>query len=67
LSKEEIKTARNYIEKMLNFVAGYIDSMFGSFEDLKAKEDNYAYKILNKPKKWGISDSSINIDRYLYG
>ncbi|MHA1311365.1 MAG: hypothetical protein ACTSQO_10605 [Candidatus Helarchaeota archaeon] len=52
---------------MLNFVAGYIDSMFGSFEDLKAKEDNYAYKILNKPKKWGISDSSINIDRYLYG
>ncbi|MHA1231858.1 MAG: hypothetical protein ACTSPQ_14550 [Candidatus Helarchaeota archaeon] len=54
------------IEKMLNFAAGYIDSIFGIIEDKKSIEDDYAYKVLYKPKKWGISDSSINIDRYLY-
>jgi len=31
------------------------------------KEDNTALLMLKNPVHWGVSDSSEDIDRYLYG
>jgi hypothetical protein len=29
-------------------------------------EDDYAWKLLQKPMKWGIKDTSTTVDEYLY-
>lgn len=39
----------------------------GIEENKISVEDDIAWKLLNKPKKWGIKDASISIDRVLYG
>ncbi len=31
------------------------------------EEMDYADQVLDKPKDWGITDSSENLDEYLYG
>ena len=37
-----------------------------SIKKLLRKEDNKALAMLGKPVRWGITNSSENIDRYIY-
>ena len=36
-------------------------------ERLPPLEEDPAWKMLNKPKNWGVSDASEKIDEYVYG
>ncbi len=36
-------------------------------QDEESESEDYAMQVLDKPKDWGITDSSENIDEYLYG
>ena len=36
-------------------------------EGLPPLEEDPAWKLLGKPKNWGVRDSSENIDKYVYG
>ena len=38
----------------------------GIEENEASLEDDIAWKLLDKPKKWGIKDSSLTIDKVLY-
>jgi len=55
------------MEKLLEFSLSQSERIFGLLEDLNLMEEDYAWKMLNKPLKWGIKDASINIDEHLYG
>jgi hypothetical protein len=35
--------------------------------DLPPLEKDYAWKMLKKPKSWGVKDASERIDAFLYG
>jgi hypothetical protein len=35
--------------------------------DGEQESEDYAIQVLDKPKDWGITDSSENIDEHLYG
>lgn len=36
-------------------------------EGLPPLEEDPAWKLLDKPKNWGVKDSSEDIDKYVYG
>lgn len=41
-------------------------SDLNSIKKIIRKKDNKALSMLGKPVRWGITDSSENIDRYIY-
>ncbi|MHA1380084.1 MAG: hypothetical protein ACTSRG_17060 [Candidatus Helarchaeota archaeon] len=55
------------LEKLLDFSLANSKIIFGLLEELELKREDYAWKMLNRPLKWGIKDASINIDKHLYG
>ena len=60
-------TQQEILDKLLKFSLKFVDNIFGSLEDSESFEDDYAWKMLEKPLKWGIKDASIEIDKYVYG
>ncbi len=52
-------------QKILDILIEYSD--VNAVKRLLKKEENTALSMLRKPVHWGISDSSEDIDRYLYG
>jgi len=59
-------TQQEIMEKLIEFALKFTVNIFGTLEENKPVEDDYAFKMLDKPLKWGIKDSSINIDEKLY-
>jgi len=54
------------MEKLIEFALKFAENIFGTLEENKPLEDDYAWKILDYPLKWGIKDSSTNINEKLY-
>ncbi len=52
-------------QKILDALIEYSD--VNVIRKIIKKEENVALSILKKPVRWGIEDSSEDIDRYLYG
>ncbi len=52
-------------QKILDALIEYSD--VNVFRKLIKKEENVALSMLKKPVPWGVSDSSDDIDRHLYG
>ena len=59
-------TQQEIIKKLIEFALKFTVNIFGTLEENKPVEDDYAFKMLDKPLKWGIKGSSINIDEKLY-
>ncbi|MHA1268562.1 MAG: hypothetical protein ACTSPY_02125 [Candidatus Helarchaeota archaeon] len=59
-------TQQEILQKLLKFSLKFVDNIFGSLEDTDSYEDDYAWKMLEKPLKWGIKDASIETDKYIY-
>ena len=55
------------IEELIKFSLNHAENIFGSIEKEVLSEEDYALEVLDKPMKWGINDSSKDIDEYLYG
>ena len=55
------------LEKLLEFSLIHSEKIFGLLKELEATEEDYAWKMLDKPLKWGIKDASSTIDAHLYG
>ena len=60
-------TQQDLLEKILSFTLIHAESIFGNLEEEFPLEEDHAWKTVNKPKKWGIKDTSLNPDNYLYG
>jgi len=58
-------TQQEIMEKLIEFALKFAESIFGILEENKPLEDDYAWKILDHPLKWGIKDSSTTIDEKL--
>lgn len=52
-------------QKILNTLIEYTD--LTHIKKLLQKEENVALTMLKKPVNWGVEDSSLNIDKYVYG
>jgi len=59
-------TQQEILEKLIKFSLKFVENIFGSLDEGNSFEDDYAWKMLEKPMKWGIKDASIKIDKYLY-
>jgi len=59
-------TQQEIMEKLIEFALKFAVNIFGALEENKPVEDDYAWKMLENPLKWGIKDSSTNIDENLY-
>ncbi|MHA1650811.1 MAG: hypothetical protein ACTSYB_11505 [Candidatus Helarchaeota archaeon] len=59
-------TQQEILEKLIKFSLNFVENIFGSLEETESFEEDYAWKMLEKPLKWGIKDASIEIDKYLY-
>ena len=55
------------LEKLLEFSLIHSEKIFGLLEELNFIREDYAWKMLDKPLKWGVTDTSVNIDEQLYG
>lgn len=52
-------------QKILDTLIEYTD--LTQIKKLLQKEENVALAMLQKPVDWGVEDSSLNIDKYVYG
>ena len=52
-------------QKILNVLIEHSD--MESIKKLLQKEENTALLMLEKPARWGVSDSSTSVDKYVYG
>ncbi len=52
-------------QKILDTLIEYTD--LTQIKKLLQKEENVALAMLQKPVNWGVEDSSVNIDKYVYG
>lgn len=52
-------------KKILDILLEHTDE--STIKKLLKKEDNTALNMIKKPLHWGCSDSSEDIDKYLYG
>lgn len=59
-------TQQEIMEKLIEFALKFTENIFGTLEENKPLEDDYAWKILDHPLKWGIKDSTTNINEKLY-
>ncbi|HME56490.1 MAG TPA: hypothetical protein VKM55_30095 [Candidatus Lokiarchaeia archaeon] len=66
LDKQKINQQK-LLEKLLEYSLEHVDLVFESDGSEQELEQDYAWKMLEMPKSWGISDSSKKIDEYLYG
>jgi hypothetical protein len=59
-------TQQEIMEKLIEFALKFAINIFGSLEENKPVEEDYAWKMLDNPLKWGIKDSSTTLDEKLY-
>lgn len=66
--KEGIKISlQEALGLMVDFALENEEVFVKKLKGLPPLENDYAWKALTKPKRWGIKDSSERIDEYLYG
>ncbi len=68
LNQHEKVNQQALLERLLEYALQNAGNLFGMTEGEGEQEsEDYAIQVLDKPKDWGITDSSENIDEYLYG
>jgi len=68
LLQEGIKvTLQEAIGLMVDYALENEEDIVKRLRELPPLEDDPAWKALDKPKHWGIKDSSKRIDEFLYG
>jgi len=58
---------KTFVERAILYVIrdqGFVEEIVG---DTVPLDEDPAWVLLDKPKSWGIEDSSMRIDEYLYG
>jgi len=56
------------LAKIINFAAERSDQLLQTFgHALPPLEEDPAWIRLHNPRRWGVTDASITVDRYLYG
>jgi hypothetical protein len=43
------------------------DAFMQNFKELPPLEEDPAWKMLEKPKNWGVKDASTRVDEFVYG
>ena len=68
LNKHEKVNQQVLLERLLEYALQNAGDLLGmDARESEQGSDDYAMQVLDKPKDWGITDSSENIDDYLYG
>ena len=68
LLKEGIKVS---LQEAVNLIVDYAleneEAVIAKLKEMPPLEEGPAWKALEKPRRWGIRDSSRRIDEFLYG
>ena len=68
LLKEGVKiTLQEAIGLMVDYAIENEEDIIKRIKELPPLEEDPAWKTLEKPKHWGVKDSSKRIDEFLYG
>ena len=68
LLEEDIKiTLQEAISLMVDYAIENEEDIIKRIRELPPLEEDPAWRALEKPKHWGIKDSSKRIDEFLYG
>ena len=60
-------TAEELISRAIEFAMRRIDEFAEEIKELPPLEEDPAWKMLQRPVRWGVRDASVRVDEYLYG
>ena len=60
-------TAEELISRAIEFAMRRIDEFAEEIKQLPPLEEDPAWKMLQRPVRWGIRDASVRVDECLYG
>ena len=60
-------TAEELISRAIEFAMRRIDEFAEEIKELPPLEEDPAWKMLQRPVRWGIRDASVRVDECLYG
>ena len=60
-------TAEELISRAIEFAMRRIDEFAEEIKELPPLEEDPAWKMLQRPVRWGVRDASVRVDERLYG
>ena len=60
-------TAEELISRAIEFAMRRIDEFAEEIKELPPLEEDPAWKMLQRPVRWGVRDASVRVDECLYG
>jgi len=60
-------TAEELISRTIEFAMRRLDEFAEEIKQLPPLEEDPAWKMLQRPVRWGIRDASVRVDECLYG